>query len=176
MNFAFLQANINTLFQRCISSVSLSLFMQMDYMEQEMLHMRNELSDLKAKQRHMTSATASSIPPTDLEEPLPGYTADFADGVSVPTRRTSRNVRSMLLRCTTSFSSNESLPNDDVDSKTLERAAMTHDVSAKIIKMFQDWYPEQASLFQLLENAAAESNQMRRELLKCRLQNRSRPK
>lgn len=127
----------------------------MDYMEQEMLHMRNELSDLKAKQRHMTSATASSIPPTDLEEPLPGYTADFADGVSVPTRRTSRNVRSMLLRCTTSFSSNESLPNDDVDSKTLERAAMTHD---------------------LLENAAAESNQMRRELLKCRLQNRSRPK
>ncbi|XP_050319577.1 uncharacterized protein LOC126752660 [Bactrocera neohumeralis] len=125
-----------------------------DYMEQEMQHMRSELSALKAKQRHTTSATASSIPPTDLEEPLPAYTADVADGVSAPARRRSRNVRSMLLRRTASSSSNESLPNDDGDSETLERAAMTHD---------------------LLENAAAESNQLRRELLKSRLHNRFRP-
>lgn len=125
-----------------------------DYMEQEMQHMRNELSALKAKQRHTTSATASSIPPTDLEEPLPAYTQDVADGVSSPARPRSRNVRSMLLRRTASSSSNESLPNDDGDSETLERAAMTHD---------------------LLENAAAESNQLRRELLKSRLHNRFRP-
>ncbi|XP_011197190.2 uncharacterized protein LOC105221777 [Bactrocera dorsalis] len=125
-----------------------------DYMEQEMQHMRNELSALKAKQRHTTSATASSIPPTDLEEPLPAYTQDVADGVSSPARPRSRNVRSMLLRRTASSSSNDSLPNDDGDSETLERAAMTHD---------------------LLENAAAESNQLRRELLKSRLNNRFRP-
>ncbi|XP_018783303.1 PREDICTED: uncharacterized protein LOC108965397 [Bactrocera latifrons] len=125
-----------------------------DYMEQEMHHMRNELSALKAKQRHTTSATASSIPPTDLEEPLPGYTADVADSASAPARRRSCNVRSMVLRRTASSSSNESLPIDDGDSETLERAAMTHD---------------------LLENAAAESNQLRRELLKSRLQNRFRP-
>ncbi|XP_039951138.1 uncharacterized protein LOC120768488 [Bactrocera tryoni] len=125
-----------------------------DYMEQEMQHMRSELSALKAKQRHTTSATSSSIPPTDLEEPLPAYTADVADGVSAPARRRSRNVHSMLLRRAASSSSNESLPNDDGDSETLERAAMTHD---------------------LLENAAAESNQLRRELLKSRLHNRFRP-
>uniref|UniRef100_A0A034W9H1 Uncharacterized protein n=1 Tax=Bactrocera dorsalis TaxID=27457 RepID=A0A034W9H1_BACDO len=125
-----------------------------DYMEQEMQHMRNELSALKAKQRHTTNSTVSAMPPTDLEEPLPAYTADVADGVSSPARPRSRNVRSMLLRRTASSSSNESLPNDDGDSETLERAAMTHD---------------------LLENAAAESNQLRRELLKSRLNNRFRP-
>nr|XP_014089388.2 uncharacterized protein LOC106616972 [Bactrocera oleae] len=126
-----------------------------DYMEQEMLHMRNELSALKAKQRDTTSATASSIPPTDFEEPLPGYTADVADDISAPAKRTSRNVRSMLLRRTASSSSNESLPNDDADNESLERAVMTHD---------------------MLENAAAESNQLRRELLKSRVHNRCRPK
>ncbi|XP_054083264.1 uncharacterized protein LOC105217083 isoform X2 [Zeugodacus cucurbitae] len=131
-----------------------------DYMEQEMLHMRNELTVLKSKQKEYTSATTSSIPTTELDESLPAYTADIPDGPgcrysSGPARRISRNVRSMLIRPNASSSSNESLPNDDADNETLERAAMTHD---------------------LLENAAAESNQLRRELLKCRLQNRCRPK
>uniref|UniRef100_A0A0A1WXF4 Inhibitor of nuclear factor kappa-B kinase-interacting protein n=1 Tax=Zeugodacus cucurbitae TaxID=28588 RepID=A0A0A1WXF4_ZEUCU len=131
-----------------------------DYMEQEMLHMRNELTVLKSKQKEYTGATTSSIPTTELDESLPAYTADIPDGPgcrysSGPARRISRNVRSMLIRPNASSSSNESLPNDDADNETLERAAMTHD---------------------LLENAAAESNQLRRELLKCRLQNRCRPK
>ncbi|CAD6997099.1 uncharacterized protein LOC101456557 isoform X1 [Ceratitis capitata] len=123
------------------------------YLEQEMQRMREELFALKSQQK-LTPQSAQSQPQLDDGEPPPSYASDMTDGPSSTARGTSSNVRSTIRLSTAASSSSESLPNDDADSETLERAAMTHS---------------------LIENAAAETFQLRRELLKSRLQNTYRP-
>ncbi|XP_017465211.1 PREDICTED: girdin [Rhagoletis zephyria] len=122
-----------------------------DYLEQENQRMRNELFSLKSNRpailQPAENLAINAVPPPDYDDPPPSYDADVADGASGMIRN--------ALRLSNASSSNESLPHDDADSETLERAAMTHT---------------------LIENAAVESSQLRRELLKCRLQNTCRPK
>ncbi|XP_067625617.1 protein Hook homolog 3 [Eurosta solidaginis] len=122
-----------------------------DYLEQENQRMRNELFTLKSKQpTSQLSNNSTPLTPLNHAEPPASYNTDATDGAS----SAERNVRAML-RPLADCSSIESLANDDANSETLERAAMTQS---------------------LIENAAVESSQLRRELLKSRLQNTVRPK
>ncbi|XP_054743305.1 uncharacterized protein LOC129247948 [Anastrepha obliqua] len=136
-----------------------------DYLEQENQYMRKELFAIKSKKQAAShpagksSTNPSSLPSAAYDEPPPSYEEDVADGASANASAdmTAKAVGdvSKMLSLSVASSSTESLLNDDADSETLERAAMTHT---------------------LIENAAVESNQLRRELLKCRLNNTFRPK
>ncbi|XP_053960095.1 uncharacterized protein LOC128864456 [Anastrepha ludens] len=136
-----------------------------DYLEQENQYMRKELFAIKSKKQAASqpagksSTNPSSLPSAAYDEPPPSYEKDVADGASANASAdmTAKAVGdvSKMLSLSTASSSTESLLNDDADSETLERAAMTNT---------------------LIENAAVESNQLRRELLKCRLNNTFRPK
>jgi len=122
--------------------------------------LREELATLKSQ-----LAAAPEVPVVD--DPPPKYEPE--DSVALEARRAHRqNVAS-------SCNSDYFLKNDDADADSLERAAMTHSVSVNKLFSIASQYNDRFPL-QLIQTVEAESNCLRRELLRSRCQRKIRHK